>query len=164
MNSTSPQPSTKQRMPGTGMLITGGILLLIDALLWPLVLLGSYLGPGAMVILIPANMLLFLFGFPFAFIGVLLVALGLVYRLMPTRSQAVKLMIAGALVVIVGILALIIPPLIVPAGSGDTQLAWMAGLTALLVGIPLPVIGVVLLIIALIMALRSSRHRTHLHG
>ena len=45
-----------------------------------------------------------------------------------------------------GILAFGIPLSLVPEGSGDTEAVWLAGLTALCLGIPLSITGVGLLI------------------
>ncbi len=48
-----------------------------------------------------------------------------------------------------------IPSMLVSPGSGDTLMAWMAGLTALFVGLPLPLLGVGLLVAGLILVVRS---------
>jgi hypothetical protein len=96
-----------------------------------------------------AMMLVFFFGFPFIFLGVLAVLIGFTIRLLWGRSAGLALLISGALIIGVGVLTIVLPQMLVPAGSGDIAMAWMSGLTALLVGIPLPLLGAVLFVVGL---------------
>ena len=59
-------------------------------------------------------------------------------------------LLIGSIVFFCGILAFIIPQALVPSGSGDTEGAWIAGFTALCLGIPLLILGLILLVVAVI--------------
>ena len=58
------------------------------------------------------------------------------------------LLIVGSIVFFGGILAFVIPAALVPVGSGDTEGAWLTGFWVLCCGIPLCIIGMILLIVA----------------
>jgi len=98
------------------------------------------------------------------FIGVAVFLIGLARVLMPRVSTEVMLIVSGLITVVVGVLAFVIPQMLVEPGSGDTLMAWMAGLTALFVGIPMPVFGAIVLLIGLILVVKryipSSARRT----
>jgi hypothetical protein len=100
-------------------------------------------------------MLIFLLGLPLIFVGALLVLIGLAIIFIPLSSPGPRLIISGVLSLLMGVLAWIIPSMLVSPGSGDTLMAWMAGLTALFVGLPLPLLGVGLLVAGLIRVVRS---------
>ena len=63
-------------------------------------------------------------------------------------------LLIGSIVVFCGILAFVIPQALVPPGSGDTEGAWIGGFTALCLGIPLLILGMLLLVVA---AIRSGK-------
>ena len=66
------------------------------------------------------------------------------------REPNRALFIAGLIVGFIGLLAFIVPQALVPAGSGDTEGAWLAGFSALFLGIPLLILGLLLLVVAAI--------------
>jgi hypothetical protein len=152
-----------QRRAGFPFLRGGSILLVIDLVLWGsmyalsllLQLGGTTFTPLVAAPLSLVIMLVFLLGFPLAFIGVLLLLIGLGFMFSPVHSRGSKLIFSGLLTLLVGLLAWVIPPLVVTPGSGDTLWAWMAGLTALFVGIPLPLLGTILLLKGLFLVMRS---------
>ncbi len=65
-------------------------------------------------------------------------------------------MVSGLLSTGVGILAIVVPSMLVPAGSGDTEMAWLAGVTVLIAGFPLTFLGVVLIGISEVKRFRRS--------
>ncbi len=143
----------------------GGLVLLIDAIAWGVYFLGGFLStqfPLVFVVVYPAMMCIFFFGFPAIFAGVLALLVGLALKLLRGRSAGLAFFFSGVLSTGMGILAIVLPTLLVPAGSGDTQLAWMVGLTIFIAGIPLSLLGVVLIIIGLVkMIKRSFSSRLH---
>jgi len=148
-------------------MMIGGIMLLADLFMWAIwYMLAALRIRGVVTDTIAAVdiMLLFLFGLPFIFIGVAVFLIGLARVLMPRVSTEVMLIVSGLITVVVGVLAFVIPQMLVEPGSGDTLMAWMAGLTALFVGIPMPVFGAIVLLIGLILVVKryipSSARRT----
>lgn len=161
-----------QKRPGFPFLMGGGIMLAVDLFLWGSMyvlslllqhnngtLFASFIGG----ILSGIMMLIFLLGLPLIFVGVLSALIGLTILYIPMSGSGPRLIISGILTLIVGVLAWIILPMLVTPGSGDTLMAWMAGLTALFVGLPLPLLGIGLLIAGLVLVVRSRFSPTSAH-
>ena len=66
----------------------------------------------------------------------------------------------GAIAFFGGMLACIIPQTLVPVGSGDTEGAWLAGFSALFLGIPLFVLGVILLVVAAVQSGKKDKNES----
>lgn len=142
---------------GLILMMVGGGMLLADLLMWAIwyILAALRMGGGVVEVIASLDtMLLFLFGLPLIFIGVAVFLIGLARALMPGLSRDMMLIVSGLIIVVVGVLAFIIPQLLVEPGSGDTLMAWMAGLTALFVGIPMPFFGAIVLLVGLILIVR----------
>ncbi len=161
-----------QKRPGFPFLMGGGIMLAVDMFLWGSMYVLSLLlqhNNGTVFasfiggILSGIMMLIFLFGFPLIFVGVLSALIGLAIIFIPVSSSGPRLIISGVLTLVVGMLAWIIPSMLVPPESGDTLMAWMAGLTALFVGLPLPLLGIGLLVAGLILVVRRRFSSTSAH-
>ena len=87
-------------------MITGGILLLVDAFLWTGVLLiGKGINTNTWYTWLELMLgpFAFLFGFPFIFIGVLFVLIGLALSLKRDQSVSLLRIISGSLSIVVSI-------------------------------------------------------------
>jgi len=149
------KPYKPIRRPISSQLLRIGVLLLgLDALSWVVFIIGFLLeqaGAGNSVIALLfalVAMLIFLYGIPAIFVGGLLVLIGFTIRWLGASGSFVK-RISGVFSIGVGVLAWV-PYLLVPDARANTFLVWTTSLTALLVGISLPLIGVVLFIIGVL--------------
>ena len=142
-------------------LSAGGIVLLIVALSWGVWLLAALLGEAgvpALVVgaLVSVVAIVVFLSFPLFALGVLALLIGLAIRLLKVRSLDLAFVVSGLLSTGVGILAIVVPSMLVPAGSGDTEMAWLAGVTVLIAGFPLTFLGVVLIGIGEVKRFRRS--------
>jgi hypothetical protein len=88
-------------------------------------------------------------------IGVLGLLIGAAIRVLQVQSRGLAFVISGVLTTGMGILAIVVPPML-PAGSGNTYVAWIEGLTVFLAGFPLTVLGPVLVLVGLSITARRS--------
>lgn len=148
------QPPRRKKF-GKILMVSAGILLVSDLVIWTVTLSSPLLGSRGEPVAIVAGYLVFLLGLPLLFIGPLFFFIGLMLTYAVKQRSGVIVTLSGLITLVIGILAFVIPQLLVEPGSGDTTMAWMAGLTALFTGIPLIITGGVLLIVGLVLVLKQ---------
>lgn len=163
-HSSFSQPSQPIRKPISEQLLRLGALLLgLDALGWAVLMLGYFLsikGQSAIADLFwQVGMPVLVFGVPAIFVGVLLVLIGATIRWLGASGSLVP-RISGLFSIGMGLLAWV-PYLLVPDHHIFTTLIWITGVTALLVGLPLPILGLIFLVIGIIRAAEEDSSQEH---